>query len=233
VIAINLREGDELIGAQLVDDGADLLLVSRKGMSVRFTADDETLRPMGRATSGVIGMRFRDGDELLSMDSILSGSYVVTVTDGGFAKKTSVEEWTPKGRGIYGVRAMKLVEERGSLVGAVVADDGDEVYAIASDGVVIRTRVSEIRATGRDTMGVSLMNVGTDNAIVAIALGEAGDDDDLDDDLPDGSPESPADDADTPAQDDAGDASRAEPSVTVDGNGPSAAQAAPGTDDAE
>ncbi|MFN8149439.1 MAG: DNA gyrase subunit A, partial [Candidatus Nanopelagicales bacterium] len=139
VIAINLRDDDELIGAQLVEDADDLLLVSRKGMSARFKADDDTLRPMGRATSGVIGMRFREGDELLAMDRVVPGSYVVTVTDGGFAKRTPVDDWTPKGRGIYGVRAMKLVEERGSLVGALVAAEDDEVYAIAADGVVIRT----------------------------------------------------------------------------------------------
>jgi DNA gyrase subunit A len=214
VIAINLKDGDELIGAQLVDDGADLLLVSKKGMSVRFTADDDTLRPMGRATSGVIGMRFRAGDELLSMDTILSGSYVVTVTDGGYGKKTSVDEWTPKGRGIYGVRAMKLVEDRGALVGAMVAEEDDEVYAIASDGVVIRTRVSEIRATGRDTMGVSLMNVGEDNAIVAVALGEASDDEDDDETGDDGAPETPGD-GDTESPSAPSDAADAGPSVTV------------------
>jgi DNA gyrase subunit A len=132
---------------------------------------------MGRATSGVIGMRFRAGDQLLAMDAIVPGSFVVTVTDGGYAKRTPVEDWTPKGRGIYGVRAMKLVEERGSLVGALVAAEDDEVYAIASDGVVIRTRVSEIRSTGRDTMGVSLMDISGDNAIVAVARSQATDDD--------------------------------------------------------
>jgi DNA gyrase subunit A len=180
VIAINLRDDDELISAQLVDDGADLLLVSAKGMSVRFTASDESLRPMGRATSGVIGMRFREGDHLLAMDTVRPDAYVVTVTDGGYAKRTPVDDWTPKGRGIYGVRAMKLVEDRGSLVGALVASEDDEVYAIASDGVVIRTRVAEIRATGRDTMGVSLMDVSGDNAIVAVARGDAADDDEDD-----------------------------------------------------
>jgi DNA gyrase subunit A len=173
VIAINLRDDDELISAQLVNEDADVMLVSRKGMSVRFTADNETLRPMGRATSGVIGMRFREGDELLSMSSVSPGSYLVTVTDGGYAKRTLVDEWRQSGRGIYGVRAMKLVEERGSLVGALIAAEDDEVYAIASDGVVIRTRVAEIRATGRDTMGVALMDVGEDRAIVAVARGEA------------------------------------------------------------
>ncbi len=181
VIAINLRDDDELISAQLVNEDADVMLVSRKGMSVRFTADNESLRPMGRATSGVIGMRFREGDELLSMSSVSPGSYLVTVTDGGYAKRTLVDEWRQSGRGIYGVRAMKLVEERGSLVGALIAAEDDEVYAIASDGVVIRTRVAEIRATGRDTMGVALMDVGEDRAIVAVARGEASpDDEDLD-----------------------------------------------------
>ncbi len=226
VIAINLRDDDELISAQLVGEGADVLLVSRKGMSVRFTADDSTLRPMGRATSGVIGMRFREGDELLAMDTVVAGSYVVTVTDGGYAKRTPVDDWTPKGRGIYGVRAMKLVEERGSLVGALVAAEDDEVYAIASDGVVIRTRVSGIRATGRDTMGVSLMDVSGDNTIVAVARGEATDDDDLDDDDgvetdgieedgagADGATEDVTDDASSAT--DASDASTPAPSVTV------------------
>lgn len=182
VIAINLRDDDELISAQLVNEDADVMLVSRKGMSVRFTADNDTLRPMGRATSGVIGMRFREGDELLSMSSVAPDSYLVTVTDGGYAKRTLVDEWRQSGRGIYGVRAMKLVEERGSLVGALIAAEDDEVYAIASDGVVIRTRVAEIRATGRDTMGVGLMDVGEDRAIVAVARGEATpDDEDIED----------------------------------------------------
>ena len=169
VIAINLADGDEVISAQLVSQDDDLLLVSRKGLSARFHADDAQLRPMGRATGGVIGMRFRGDDELLSMDVVREGSYVVTVTDGGFAKRTGVEEWSPKGRGILGVRAMRLVEERGGLVGALVCDMDDEIFAIASDGVVIRTRVGELRASGRDTMGVRLMNLGDDRSLVAVA----------------------------------------------------------------
>jgi DNA gyrase subunit A len=138
-------------------------------MSTRFTATDTNLRPMGRATSGVIGMRFRAGDELLSMDVVREGAYVVTVTDGGFAKRTDVEEWNAKGRGILGIRAMRLVEQRGALVGALVCGVDDEIYAVASDGVVIRTRVEEIRPSGRDTMGVRLMNIGEDRALVAVA----------------------------------------------------------------
>ncbi len=150
---------------------------------MRFHGDDEQLRPMGRATSGVIGMRFRDDDELLAMDVVRPGADLVTFTDGGFWKRTPVSEWTPKGRGIYGVRAMKLPEHRGSLVGALVVDEGDEVLAITADGGVIRTRVSEIRSSGRDTMGVSLMDVSDEDAVVSVARGEETDDadDDLDD----------------------------------------------------
>ena len=182
IIAINLADDDELISARLVSVADDLLLVSRKGMSARFTADDETLRPMGRATSGVIGMRFRGDDDLLAMDVIRPDTFVVTVTDGGFAKRTPVSEWAPKGRGILGVRAMKLVQERGSLVGAMVCDSADQLFAIASNGVVIRTRVEEIRPSGRDTMGVTLMNLDEGDAIVAVARGEESDDDeDVDD----------------------------------------------------
>ena len=172
VIAINLAEDDEVISAQLVSQEDDLLLVSRKGLSVRFHANDAQLRPMGRATSGVIGMRFRGDDALLSMDVVREGAYVVTVTDGGFAKRTPVEDWSPKGRGIMGVRAMRLVEERGGLVGALVCALEDEIFAVASDGVVIRTRVEELRSSGRDTMGVRLMNLGEDGSLVAVARSE-------------------------------------------------------------
>ncbi len=169
VIAINLREGDEVISAILCSADDDLLLISRKGQSVRFHSDDATLRPMARATQGVIGMKFRGSDDLLAMDVAHEDAFVVTVTDGGFAKRTSVTEWTPKGRGILGVKAMRLASnERGSLVGAIVADEGDEIFAIKSSGEVIRTPVGDIRATGRDTMGVTLTSVGEGDAVVAV-----------------------------------------------------------------
>lgn len=169
LIAINLKDGDELIAAKLINGGENVLLVSLKGMSARFVADDQTLRPMGRSTAGVIGMKFRTGDSLLAMDVVREGSYLVTVTDGGFGKRTPVDDWSVKGRGILGVRAMKLVEERGSLVGALICDENDELFAVASDGVVMRTSVAEIRTTGRDTMGVALMRVDGDRSLVAVA----------------------------------------------------------------
>ena len=177
IIAINLHEGDELIGARLVSETDDLLLVSKKGLSARFTANDATLRPMGRATGGVIGMRFRQDDALLSMDVVTPGTFVVTITDGGFAKRTSVDEWATKGRGIKGVRAMKLPEERGELVGAMVCSETDQIFAIASNGVVIRTKVDEIRASSRDTMGVRMMRLGEETTVVAVAKGAEDDDD--------------------------------------------------------
>ncbi len=170
LIAINLRDEDEVISARLVGDQDDLLLVSAKGLSVRFNAADSNLRPMGRATSGVIGMRFKhDADYLLAMDVVRGGASLVTVTDGGFAKRTELTEWPTKGRGTLGIRAMRLVEERGKLVAALVCDPLDELFGIASNGVVIRTQVSEVRATGRDTMGVSFMDLPDDAFVAAVA----------------------------------------------------------------
>ncbi len=180
IIAINLAEEDEVISARLVSENDHLIMFSRKGMSARFDAKDETLRPMGRATGGVIGMRFRGDDALLAMDVIREGAFVVTITDGGFAKRTNVDEWAPKGRGILGVRAMKLVEERGSMVGALVCDETDQIFAIASNGVVIRTSVAQVRPSGRDTMGVRLMNLADGDAIVAVARGGEAEDEELD-----------------------------------------------------
>ncbi len=171
LIAINLREDDELIAARLTDQSDDLILVSRKGQSVRFHGTDEQLRPMGRATSGVIGMRFRAEDELLALDVVREGADLVTFTDGGFWKRTSLTEWTAKGRGGLGMIAMKLPEHRGSLVGAMVVDEGDEVLAITEGGGVIRTRVSEeaLQRRARDTMGVRLMALGEGDVVVGVA----------------------------------------------------------------
>ncbi|MEU6232013.1 DNA gyrase subunit A [Kitasatospora sp. NPDC047058] len=174
LIAINLRQDeegrdDELIGAELVSAEDDLLLVSKKAQSIRFTATDDALRPTGRATSGVKGMAFREDDELLSMNVVRPGTFVFTATDGGYAKRTAVDEYRVQGRGGYGTKAAKIVEGRGSLVGALVVDDSDEIMAITLSGGVIRTRVSEVRETGRDTMGVQLINLGKRDAVVGMA----------------------------------------------------------------
>ena len=186
IIAINLAEDDEVIGARLVSTEDDIFLASTKGMSVRFTASDEILRPMGRDTRGVIGMRFREGDSLLSMDIVRPGQHIVTITDGGFAKRTLEEEWAARNRGILGVRAMKIDEKRGSLVAAMICDPDDQIFAIASNGVVIRTAVSELRPSGRDTMGVTMMRLGDEDSVVAVARsGEKASEDDISDDVQD------------------------------------------------
>jgi DNA gyrase subunit A len=186
VIAINLREDDAVIAARLVSADDDLLLISRKGQSIRFHANDEALRPMGRATSGVIGMRFRQGDELLAMMVARPDSFVFTATDGGFAKRTPIEEYPVQGRGGQGVLTAKLTDDRGGLVGALIVDPGDEVFAITSGGGVIRTRSDEVRPTSRATMGVRLINLGDGDAVVGVTrnaeasseVADSGDDDD-------------------------------------------------------
>ena len=176
VIAINFREeGDELIGASLCSSIDDVLLISRKGQAIRFQASDDQLRPMGRATSGVTGMRFRDGDELLSMavlggDDDLDGRFVFTVTDGGFAKRTAVGEYRQQGRGGLGIKAMRLSDDRGSLVGGLIVGDGDEVISIKQSGQVVRSAVADVPVKGRDTMGVKFVGVKGDDAVAAIAL---------------------------------------------------------------
>ena len=164
LIAISLKPGDEVVSASLVRNSDELLLVSKKGMSLRFVTDDESLRSMGRSTSGVIGMKFREADELLTMARVdsqsMQGAFVFTATDGGYGKKTPIDEYRLQGRGGIGIKAAKIDEEsRGSLVSALVLVDSDEILAITSAGTVMRTPAAEIRQTGRDSMGVRLVNL--------------------------------------------------------------------------
>ncbi|GAA3326942.1 DNA gyrase subunit A [Paeniglutamicibacter sulfureus] len=169
VIAINLREGDELVSAQLISETDDMMLVSRKGQSVRFTATDEALRPMGRATSGVTGMKFREEDELLAADVVTDDSYVFVVTEGGYAKRTSVDEYRVQSRGGIGIKVAKLAEDRGDLVGALIVHDEDEVLVVMEGGKVVRSDVSQVPAKGRDTMGVIFAKPDKKDRIIAVA----------------------------------------------------------------
>ncbi len=169
VIAINLREGDELVSAQLVSETDDLMLVSRKGQSVRFTATDDALRPMGRATSGVTGMKFREDDELLAADVVKDGSFVFIVTEGGYAKRTAVEEYRLQGRGGLGIKVGKYQEERGHLVGALIVQEEDEVLVVMEGGKVVRSSVAGVPAKGRDTMGVIFAKPDKNDRIIAVA----------------------------------------------------------------
>ncbi len=169
IIAINLRDDDEVIAARLVSPEQDLVLVSKKAQAIRFHASDAVLRPMGRATSGVIGMRFTDGDELLGMYVVREGADVLVATGLGYAKRTPADQYPVKGRGGMGVLTARIVDARGELVGALMVDPEDEVFAITSSGGVIRTSAAEVKQSGRQTMGVRLMNLAAGDSLVAIA----------------------------------------------------------------
>ncbi|CAN2227431.1 GyrA Type IIA topoisomerase (DNA gyrase/topo II, topoisomerase IV), A subunit [Candidatus Nanopelagicaceae bacterium] len=173
LIAISLKPGDEVVSASLVRNGDELLLVSKKAMSLRFTTDDESLRSMGRSTSGVIGMKFRAGDQLLTMSRVDAetsvGAFVFTATDGGYGKKTPIDEYRLQGRGGIGIKAAKIDEDsRGTLVSALVLVDSDEILAITSAGTVMRTPAAEVRQTGRDSMGVRLVNLDVGATLLSV-----------------------------------------------------------------
>jgi DNA gyrase subunit A len=171
IIAIKLREDDELIDAMLVNENDGILLVSRKGMSVRFSASNESLRPMGRDTSGVMGMSFRKGDALLSASVIndVEGAFVFVVTEGGYAKRTSVDQYRAQNRGGLGIKVAKLEEKRGDLVGALIVADDDEVLVVLESGRVVRSAVAEVPAKGRDTMGVVFARFDEGDSILGLA----------------------------------------------------------------
>jgi DNA gyrase subunit A len=171
IIAIKLREDDELIDAMLVNENDGILLVSRKGMSVRFSASNESLRPMGRDTSGVMGMSFRKGDALLSASVIndVEGAFVFVVTEGGYAKRTSVDQYRAQNRGGLGIKVAKLEEKRGDLVGALIVADDDEVLVVLESGRVVRSAVAEVPAKGRDTMGVVFARFEEGDSILGLA----------------------------------------------------------------
>ena len=169
VIAIRLREDDELVSAFLADATDDVLLISRHGMSVRFQATDEALRPMGRATEGVKGMRFNGDDSLLSASLVTGDGFVFVVTDGGYAKRTSVDEYRVQGRGGQGIKVAKLNDDRGILAGGLIVQEDDEVLVVLASGKVVRSAVAEVPAKGRNTMGVVFARAAEDDRILAIA----------------------------------------------------------------
>ena len=169
IIAINLREGDELVSALLVEEDSDVLLVSKKGMSIRFTASNDSLRPMGRSTAGVIGMKFRSDDYLLAASVVSEEGYVFVVTEGGFAKRTHVEQYRVQGRGGLGIKVAKLQEARGDLAGSLIVEEDDEVLVVLASGKVVRSAVAEVPAKGRDTMGVVFARFADDDRIIALA----------------------------------------------------------------
>ncbi|MCW4354784.1 DNA gyrase subunit A [Hoyosella sp. YIM 151337] len=169
IVAINLRENDELVGAVLCSSEDDLILVSSKGQAIRFAATDEALRPMGRATSGVQGMRFNTDDQLLSLNLVQDDMFLLVATSGGYAKRTPLDEYPTQNRGGKGVLTIQFDARRGHLVGAIIVDMKDELYAITSGGGIIRTAASQVRKAGRQTKGVRLMNLGEGDSLLAIA----------------------------------------------------------------
>ena len=175
----NGENADELIGAALCNADDDIILVSKQGMSLKFEANDEQLRPMGRQTAGVQGMKFRDGDELLAMDVVWGDSDkdLLVVTNEGFAKRTAISEYRLQGRNGYGVKAAQLAEGRGSLVGAVIVEEEDQIMAIMKSGKVIRSNVAEVKRTGRTTQGVTLAKPDKNDEIISIARNEETDED--------------------------------------------------------
>lgn len=171
IIAINLRDDDELVQAMLVNTGDDLLLVSAGGQSLRFTATDDALRPMGRSTSGVIGMNFKKDDHLLAASVVTDEGYVFVVTEGGFAKRTAVAQYRVQGRGGTGIKVAKLNDARGQLAGSLIVGESDEVMVVLESGKVVRSHVSEVPAKGRDTMGVVFCRLAEEDRVLALARG--------------------------------------------------------------
>lgn len=212
LIAINLREGDEVVSAFTVSAKDDILLVSRNGMSLRFHADDASLRPMGRSTSGVTGMKFRDGDELISANVVTEGSFVFVVTEGGYAKRTSVDEYRVQGRNGFGIKVAKLVEDRGALVGGLIVDEEDEVLVVMASGKVVRSNVNEVPAKGRDTMGVIFAKPGKGDSIIGVARNQDRQLDDSDDETTENTEASESSEA--PGTDNEGEAAAADLTAT-------------------
>lgn len=212
LIAINLREGDEVVSAFTVSDKDDILLVSRNGMSLRFHADDASLRPMGRSTSGVTGMKFREGDELISANVVTEGSFVFVVTEGGYAKRTSVDEYRVQGRNGFGIKVAKLVEDRGALVGGLIVDEEDEVLVVMASGKVVRSNVNEVPAKGRDTMGVIFAKPGKGDSIIGVARNQDRQLDDSDDETTENTEASESSEA--PGTDNEGEAATADLTAT-------------------
>ena len=212
LIAINLREGDEVVSAFTVSAQDDILLVSRNGMSLRFHADDESLRPMGRSTSGVTGMKFREGDKLISANVVTEGSFVFVVTEGGYAKRTSVDEYRVQGRNGFGIKVAKLVEDRGALVGGLIVDEEDEVLVVMASGKVVRSNVNEVPAKGRDTMGVIFAKPSKGDSIIGVARNQDRQLDDSDDETTENTEASES--SETPGTDNEGEAATADLTAT-------------------
>lgn len=167
IIAINLKDGDELVKVMPVNEGDEVFLVSRDGAAIRFAQAD--VRSMGRSTAGVRGMRLRPDDAVVSCDVARDDTAILIVTDAGYGKRTQLDRFNAQGRGGIGVRAIKLTAKKGFVVSAFMVALDDEIFVIASDGIVIRMPVRQISSQGRDATGVRVMSVDGDREVAAVA----------------------------------------------------------------
>jgi len=167
IIAIKMREGDELVGVRHSTGADDVIMVSRKGQAIRFNEKD--VRPMGRDASGVQGMRLRAGDEVISVNIPELGADLLVVTENGYGKRTRIDEYPVKGRGGLGVKTVQLTEAKGKLAGARVVREGYQVMLISTGGTVIRMPVDGIRRAGRSTQGVIVMRLREGETVSALA----------------------------------------------------------------
>jgi len=167
LIAIKLNDGDELVQVVPTNGDDDIFLASRRGQAIRFHEGD--VRPMGRTAAGVVGMKFRGDDHLVSCDVLTGDVEYLTITSEGYGKRTDPEEYSRKKRGGLGVRAMKVSAKKGEIVGAMFVRPEDEILLISTGGVVIRTSVDDISVQGRDAGGVTVMSLGNGDAVSAVA----------------------------------------------------------------
>lgn len=177
IIAINLRDDDELVKVIQTDGETDIFLVSKSGQTIRFK--EAEVRPMGRSAAGVRGMKLREGDEVMSVDVARDGAALLTVTDSGYGKRTMLDKFPAKGRGTMGVKGMKITQRRGTVISALMVTLDDDIILISSGGTVIRMEVRQISAQGRDASGVKVMNIGADEVVAAVALVQEQDEGDV------------------------------------------------------
>ena len=182
LIAIVLREEDELIGVALTDGTRDVLLGTRGGMAIRFSETD--VRVMGRVSMGVKSIELAEGDEVVAMSIVEEGEQVLSITRNGFGKRTEIDEYRVQSRGGKGIKAMNLTEKTGLLAGQLLVDEDEDILLITDDGTVIRTPVSSISTHGRNTQGVRIMRVEEGSQVVCVAPAEAEEDEEGEAELP-------------------------------------------------
>jgi len=166
IIAINLEEGDELIGVQLTDGKQDIILVTADGQAIRF--NEEEARPMARATKGVRGIKLLEGDHVVSMEVAREDAQLLVVTEHGFGKRTNMDEYRQQARGGKGVFTVRPSERNGKIIGALVVKEDEEIMAISKEGIIIRIRVEDISKMGRTTQGVTIMKVAENDIVISI-----------------------------------------------------------------